>query len=1044
MQQSLTARQRAVLLLAEMTLDEKIELMTGNQGEAPTAYYNAPIARLGIPGLRMADAGGGIADRGWRLPLTGGAATAMPSGASLAATFNPDMATRYAGVVADEAKQTGHNMLLGPNADIVRSPWWGRINETESEDPFLTKTITTPYVAAVQDRNVIANLKHYVAYNQETNRGNSQNTIVGERALHEVYVAPYADAIAEAGLGSIMCSFNQINGTFACESSPALDDVLRDDLGFTGFVITDFGAIHSTVPSIEAGTDLETGTNSFYGGALRAAVDQGEVPVSLVDRSVLRILATMFRVGLFDNDYTATAIPVREHGRVARDVQEQAVTLLKNTPGTLPVPDTTESIAVIGADATITAGPGGAPHVTPTYQVPVLDGIRRRAAIDGVSVTYTPGNDPVNAANMIEATDLTAVPSTVLTPAGGTGTGLTADYFDNTTFSGAPDLTRNDKQVNYDTGFTGGQPAFTTLYASQVPTTPAFDGVFGANQSVRYTGTITAPTTGSYRLSLTGWGDARLFLDNNLVADMTGANGRQVATSAQLQLTAGQATPLRVEYAATRPLNSLEPGTLLMQWSTPAGATSPGIQQAAAAAAAADVAVVYVRTYEGEQRDRLSLKLPQGGDQLIEAVRAANPHTVVALASGGAVTMPWLDGVGAVVQNYFGGQEEGGALARVLFGDVNPAGRLPITYPASETAIPVGFGSPWASENNRDVTYSEDVFVGYKGYDRADLTPLFPFGHGLSYTTFSYSGLTVTPTTKGLDATFTVTNTGAVSGTEVPQVYIGAPSDPEVPMPRRALVGYDRIELDPGEATKVTVPVKVRDLSYWSVSEHAFRLPAGARTLEVGPSSRDLRLRRSNATAGVFSPAPSRAPDTNGWYTRPVTVTGQIAGVGGNGTCTSRTYSGPDGRAVPVTITCTTPSGATSTGTVRIDYDATAPVPAVTRPAQATRVRAWAKLRGVATTGPGSPIVGVEVSAVQRRAAGWFAYVDGRWRPAASRRAAFDRATPLTATLGATRSGVRWQRPLPGLRRGTLVVRAAATDEAGNTGTRTRSQRLTE
>lgn len=1028
---------RAAQLLAAMTLEEKVDLMTGNQGEAPTAYYNAPIPRLGIPSLRMADASSGIANRGWTLPGTGGSATAMPSGVALGATFDPDLARRYAGVVADEAKQTGHNMLLGPNADIVRSPFWGRISETESEDTFLTSSITTPYVAEVQAREVIADLKHYVAYNQETNRGNSQNSVVSERALREVYLPPYAAAIEEAGLGSVMCSFNRINGTFSCENSDTLDKILREDLGFSGFVITDFGAIHSTVPSIVAGTDMETGTASFYDGALLAAVQGGQVPVSLVDRSVLRILRTMFAIGLFENDYSPTALPVREHGLVARNVEEQAVTLLKNAGG-LPLVDRAQSIAVIGADATTTANPGGAPHVIPTYQVPLLQGMQERAARNGSTVTYARGNDPVNAANMLETGDLTAVPSSVLTPAAGPGNGLTASYFAGTTYAGAPAVTRTEDQVTYDTGFTGGQPAFASLYASQKPATPALDNAFGADQSVRYTGSITAPTTGTYRLSLTGWGDARIFLDDQLVVDMTGTSGRRVVTSAPLTLQAGQARAIRVEYAATRPLNSLEPGTLLMQWSTPAGATSPGVQAAAAAAAAADVAVVYVRTYETEQRDRVSLKLPQGADQLIAAVRAANPDTVVVLATAGAVTMPWLDTVPAVVQGYFGGQEEGGALARVLFGDVNPSGHLPITYPRGDAAVPTGAGTPWATENTQDVAYSEDMFVGYKGYDRQGIAPLFPFGHGLSYTSFAYRDLSVQPTPSGLEARFTVTNTGSLRGAAVPQVYLGAPANPEVPLPVRSLVGFERVELSPGESRQVTVAVPLRQLSYWSQAAQAWRVPSGARTLQVGSSSRDLPLSAADATAGVFSPVLSRSPDRNGWYTAPVTVSGQLVAAGGTGTCTPVTYRGPDGADVAVTVTCSTPGGATSTHVVRLDYDATDPRVRVRKPARPQAVASWQTVRGTAVAGPGSPLDQVEVRAAQQRAGRWFAYTRGAWRPAPNRARALSRATALTATV----QGRRWLLPVTGLRRGVLVVRATATDEAGNTARTTRSQRL--
>ena len=568
MDTSLSANERAAVLLAAMTLEEKVELMTGNQGEAPTAYYNAPIERLGIPALRMADAGAGIADRGWSIPVTGGSATAMPSGIALAATFNPGLATKYARVVTDEAKQTGHNLLLGPNADIIRTPWWGRIAETESEDTLLTTSMTTPYVKAVQAKNVIADLKHYVAYNQETNRGVGQDSVVSERALQEIYIPPYADAITKAKLGSIMCSFNKINGTFSCENDYTLDEILRDQLGFSGFVITDFGAIHSTEASIEAGTDLETGTNSFYDGALLAAVQGGQIPESLVNQSVRRILRTMFRIGLFDNDYEASAIPVAAHGKVARAVQDQAVTLLKNENKTLPLrAGSIDRIAVIGADATTTAAAGGASHVVPTYQTSLLKGIRA-AVREGTVVTYAAGNDFVNGANMIESPAMTAVPSSVLSPAEGTGAGLTAEYWDNTTFSGDPGVTRLEPQVNYDTGFIGGQPAFTTLYASQVEPTPAISNGLGAGQSVVYSGFLTAPRAGDYRLSLTGWGDATLFIDDVEVASMAGQDGRRVSGMTDpITMTRGQRVAVRIEYAANHALNNLEPGTLLLQWS---------------------------------------------------------------------------------------------------------------------------------------------------------------------------------------------------------------------------------------------------------------------------------------------------------------------------------------------------------------------------------------------------------------------------------------------------------------------------------------------
>ena len=844
MDTSLTSNERAAVLLAAMTLDEKVELMTGNQGDAPTAYYNAPIERLGIPALRMADAGAGIANRGWSLPATGNGATAMPSGIALAATFNTSLSTRYARVVTDEAKQTGHNLLLGPNADIIRTPWWGRIAETESEDTFLTTSFTTPYVKAVQAKKVIADLKHYVAYNQETNRGNGQDSVVSERALQEIYIPPYADAITKAKLGSIMCSFNKINGTFACENDRVLDEILRDQLGFSGFVITDFGAIHSTEGSIEAGTDMETGTAAFYDGVLLAAVQDGQIPESLVNQSVRRILRTMFRIGLFDNDYTATAIPVAAHGRVARVVQDQAVTLLKNENRALPLrAGSIDRIAVIGADATITAAAGGASHVTPTYEVPLLEGIRD-AVRPGTVVTYSAGNDFVNGANMIESPAMTAVPSSVLSPAAGTGAGLTAEYWDNTTFSGDPGETRLEPQVNYDTGFIGGQPAFTSLYASQVEPTPALANGLGSEQSVRYTGFLTAPRAGDYRLSLTGWGDASLFIDDVEVASMAGQDGRRVsAMTDPLTMTRGQRVAVRIEYAANHALNNLEPGTLLLQWATPSNTRSPALVKAVAAAAASDVAVVYVRTYESEQRDRVSLKLPQSANQLIAAVRAANPRTVVVLATAGPVTMPWLSSTPAVLQSYFGGQEEGTSIARVLFGKVNPSGHLPITYPRSETAVPSTVTNPWDGADDPVVDYADGINVGYKAYLAEGVRPLFPFGYGLSYSTFSWNGFTVRNLNSAnpdsvASVRLVVRNTSSVKGSEVVQVYAGELPTPEVTSPKR-LAGFAKVTLGPGERRTVTIPIDRSALSYWETETSSWITPRGTVPVYVGHSATD-------------------------------------------------------------------------------------------------------------------------------------------------------------------------------------------------------------
>jgi beta-glucosidase len=839
MDTTLSPDQRAALLLGAMTLEEKVELMTGDQGEAPSAFYNGPIERLGIPELRMADAGAGIAPRGWEAEGPNDAATALPAGIALGATWDPDAAGTYGETVGEEARATGHQMLLGPGSDPIRQPYWGRAGENPSEDPFLISEITTPFVQAVQDQNLIANLKHYLAYQQEVNRGNGQNSIVSDRALMEIWSYPYKDAIEEAELGSVMCSFNKIKGVFACESDYALATILRDRLGFDGFVITDFGAIHSTAPSIRAGTDMETGTAAFYDGPLLAAVQAGEIPESLVDRSVLRILRTMFAIGVFDTEYGMTPIPVDENGAVAREVEEDAITLLRNR-GALPLDEGTDSIALIGADADIPASIGGSARVEPTYEVSLLDALGERADEIGANFRWVPGNDPVNGANMIETADMTAVPSSALTPETGSGRGLTARYWDNPTFQGTEDLTRTEQQVAYDVGFVGGSPAFANLYASQVPATPAITDPTGANQSAVYTGFFTAPRTGTYRLGLTGWGEASLFLDGELLVENAGS--QRWEESAEVDLEAGERYPIRVVYSA-RALVPLQPGTLLLQWDPPSGTREPSLQQARQAAQAADVPIVYLRTYETEERDRVSLKLPQNGDRLVQAVSAVNPNTVVVVGSGGPVTMPWRDRVSGVMESWFGGQEEGNALTGILFGDEDPSGHLPVTFPVSERRTGPGQENPWASYNDLDVEFYEDVNIGYRGYLAENIEPAFPFGHGLSYTDFQYDRLVTRELRRGADSArvrLRLTNSGAAAGTEVVQVYAGPL--PFLEAPERKLVGFAKVELDAGERATVRIDVEREQLSYWDENRERWITPAGEVPIYVGSSATDVRL----------------------------------------------------------------------------------------------------------------------------------------------------------------------------------------------------------
>lgn len=836
---------RASLLLARMTLEEKVDLMTGDQG-APYAFYNAPIPRLGIPALKMADAGGGVAPRGWSLPGTDGKATAMPSEMALGATWSPEVAQAFGSVVADEVRETGQNVLLGPDTDIAREPWFGRISESEGEDPVLNGDLNSAYVTALQSRNVIATLKHYTGYNQETNRNIGQNSIIDERTLHEIYTLAFEDVIAQAHLGAVMCSFNKINSEYSCQNAHTLRTVLKGQLRFTGFVMTDFGALHDTLAGLRGGTDMEEGTSTFYDGALLAALQSGQASVAQVNEAVFRILTTMFRIGVFDTDYTPTSIPVAAHNAVARSVEDRAITLLKNSGQALPLTGAAaRSIAVIGADANIVAAESGSAWVDPTTTVSPLQGITTRAGVGPIN--WVPGNDPVNAASMIETADMTAVPSSVLTPASGTGVGLTTQYWHTTDFTG-PSVSRVEKQVNYDVGFLSTFPNWAGA-GTQVPIPPT--NFFLEQQSVRYDGYLTAPATGDYALSLTGWGDATLTLDGTPIIHMAGQNSRRIIASATVHLTAGQRYALHLDYQANHPLTALQPGTLLFQWRPPAGTRSPNLVKAVQAARQARTAIVYVRDFESEERDRVSLKLPESAEQLIRAVSAANRNTIVVLATGGPVTMPWLGSVRAVVQTYFGGQAQGSALADVLWGDVNPSGKLTVTYPTSDQTTPPGITNPWAGIANLNVVYSEGINVGYRGYDRAGITPLFPFGYGLSYTNFAYSSVNVARANpegrrhlRAIHVGFRVTNTGNRPGTETAQVYLGLP--PSTGEPPKRLVGDAQVTLRPGQSRVVDVAIPVDSpthlLSYYDAAAQRWVIASGTYRVYVGSSSRDIRL----------------------------------------------------------------------------------------------------------------------------------------------------------------------------------------------------------
>jgi beta-glucosidase len=792
---------RANALLAQMTLAEKITMM--HQGAS--CDYGACVdgnTRLGIPQLRLQDGPAGVADG-----ATG--VTQLPAPVAGAATWDTDLMGEYGKVIGAEEWGKGANTVLGPTINIDRDPRWGRSFESLSEDPYLAARLGAAEIRGIQGQGPMAQVKHYAVYNQETYRNTSQdNAVVSERAEREIYLPAFEAAIQQGKADSAMCSYASVNGTFACENGWLQNTVLKQQWGFPGFVTSDWGGTHSTVASANNGLDQEMTGSTYYGDALTAAVNSGQVSPATIDDHVRRILTSMFARGLFDAPPTGTmgaTVTSAAHVSTATKVAEEGSVLLKNA-GALPLGSSTSSIAVIGDDAganAMTAG-GGSAHVNPSTLASVVtpyQGIKARA---GGTVTYAQG---------VASPNGQVVDSSYLTPSSGSGSGLTGQYYDNTGLSGTPVATRNDPNVNF---LWGGQPPMS--------------GMPGNGWSAKWTGTLKPPTTGTYQFALTSDDGSRLFVNGRQVID-NWANQPPTTKTASVSLTAGQPVGIEVDYFQDGGGSQVGLG-----WQIP---NQNLHDEAVAAARAAQVAVVFVSDGAGEGADLGDIDLSGDQNKLIGDVAAANPNTVVVVNSGSAVTMPWANAVKGIVENWYPGQVDGTAIAALLYGDVGFSGKLPVTFPQSLADVPASTPAQWPGQNG-SVQYSEGLNVGYRWYDAKGTTPMFPFGYGLSYTTFAYKNLTVgAPDSSGDVAVgFDLTNTGSRAGTEVAQVYVGQPSS--AGEPPKNLRGFARVALDPGQTRHATVTLDARSFQHWGGS--TWTTASGTHQVLVGASSRDIRL----------------------------------------------------------------------------------------------------------------------------------------------------------------------------------------------------------
>jgi len=792
-------------LLGQMTLDDKIAMVDGIGISEGTTGYVGHIAanpRLCVPGLNLEDGPQGVADS---VP----GVTQLPAPVALAAAWDPSLARAYGVVVGSEEHGKGADVNLGPTVNIVRDPRWGRAFEAYSEDPYLSGQTAVGFIDGVQSQDVMSQVKHIAVYNQETNRNTAaDNAIVSERTMQEIYLPQFRAAVTQGRAASTMCSYSTINGQYACQDGSLLTNVLDKGWHFPGFVTSDWGATHSTVPSALAGLDMEMpgGTllgPDYYGAALKQAVQAGQVPTATLNDMVSRILDEMFRFDLFEHPPTGsltTVVTTPGHAATGRRVAEAGTVLLKNSGGVLPLdPGRDKSVAVIGSDGgqyALTSGGGSAGVIAP-YTVTPEQGISKRGAASGVTVSYAQGDLPVSG-------PLAAVPASAF------GSGLAASYYNNITMSGSPVATGTVR--NLDLSWDGKPP---------VP------GVNASGWSATFTGTINLPAAGGYALSLSLTGTASVSIDGKQVfASQTGFGG---VTRASVSLPAGK-TSIEVGYADSLPFGS---DAMTLGWAPPADL----LGQAVAAAKKADVAVVFASNFETEGADLASIDLPASENQLISAVAAANPNTVVVLNTGSAVTMPWLSQVKGVIEAWYPGQDDGTEIAAVLFGDVNPSGKLPVTFPVSLAQVPASTPAQWPGVNGT-VQYSEGILVGYRWYTTKRITPLFPFGAGLSYTSFAFSHLIVR---RGLDGaisvTADVTNTGKRAGADVAQLYVGDPAS--AGEPAEQLKGYQRVTLRPGQTESVHFTLDRSAFAWW---DGQWTVTPGSYSLMVGDSSASLPL----------------------------------------------------------------------------------------------------------------------------------------------------------------------------------------------------------
>lgn len=797
-------------LLGRMTVEEKISLLAGAD-----LWRTVAIPRLGIPPIKVSDGPNGARGAWGNLGPT---SDLFPVGIALGATWNPALVEKVGAALAEEVKAKGAQILLAPTVNIHRTPIAGRNFECYSEDPYLAGRMASAYIGGLQKNGVGACIKHFVCNDQEFER-HTISAQVEERPFHEMYLEPFRLAIRAARPWAVMSSYNRINGVSASENPLTLKTILKEQWGFDGLVMSDwFGTYTDRVPF--GGLDLEMPGPARWMSAehVKKAIAKGRLTIPELDDKVRRILRTIERVGAFANPNLPEERSENrvEHQKLIRETARETIVLLRNQNAILPLDgQKVKSIAVIGE---LARWPnvlgGGSSQVTPHYVISPLEGIRARAALSKIRTEYAIGCFVHKSLPVLESTRLLSEDGK---------SGLTLRIFDNLEFAG---------------------PAAYSSVADRLNLGWFDDSVPKVNQerfSLTLTGTFTAGEAGLHTFSLARVGQARLYLNDQVVIDNWDASTPDEEKTAQRKFTAGEKADIKVEYLwqGTRLWRSLRLGHL------PPHAEDL-MEEAVALAGRSDVVVIVAgltSEWEGESFDRVDMELPSGQNELIQRVAAANRHTVVVLNAGSPLRLPWAGEVEGIVEQWYNSQECGNALADILFGDANPSGKLPTTFPVRYEDNPAFHYYPG---KNGKVKYAEGLFVGYRHYDARKIEPLFPFGHGLSYTTFEYSGLKLSSDrfteTDGLDVSLNVRNSGKRAGQEIVQLYVHDLQS-KLERPEKELKAFTKVLLEPGQAKTISFHLDREAFWYYDPARGGWVVEAGQFEIIVGASSRDLRLR---------------------------------------------------------------------------------------------------------------------------------------------------------------------------------------------------------